>query len=339
MSADGFAKLFVNYVYSNHGLPDTMVTDRGSIFTSRCWRSIAKLLNIDHKYSTAYHPQTDGQTEIVNQWLEQYIRMYTAFDQSDWVELLRMAEFCYNATRHSTTGMSTLRALTGIEPRRSMVQPPESIDEESLSEVATQRVRALNNNHEYLMRAIRAAQESHKRFYDKHRREPSVMVGGKVYVKSKHYRTIRPSHKLEHRNYGPFTVLRKINKNAYEIHLPESFRAHKVLPVSVLTNARGTSTDAVPTQAISQTPEAFTGVIESIHGFSKKFVDKKLINCVLVHWQGFGTEDRTWEPLSSVSRDPMWGMWQQRYNDESRLTQSTTDKRTRKPSQRLRETL
>jgi hypothetical protein len=98
MTADGFAELFIDYVYSNHGLPDTMVTDRGSLFTSQCWKTITQLLGIDQRYSTAYHPQTDGQTEIVTQWLEQYIRTYTAFDQSDWNKLLKTAEFCYNST-------------------------------------------------------------------------------------------------------------------------------------------------------------------------------------------------------------------------------------------------
>jgi len=135
LSADGYAELFVAHVYASHGLPDQMVTDRGSLFTSRCWRTIASLLKIDHRYSTAYHPQTDGQTEIVNQWLEQYIRMYTTFEQDDWSTLLQVAEFCYNSTTHSSTGLSPFMALTGIEPRKSLMEPLSDIEPAGLSAV------------------------------------------------------------------------------------------------------------------------------------------------------------------------------------------------------------
>ena len=75
-----FARLFINHIYSKHGLPDTLVTDCGTQFTSRFWNTIADLLNVESKFSTSYHPQTDGQTEIVNQWLDQYLRLYSDYE-------------------------------------------------------------------------------------------------------------------------------------------------------------------------------------------------------------------------------------------------------------------
>src|SRR6478735_4252927 len=84
--ASDFAELFHEFVYSRFGLPESITTDRGSHFTSNYWRAMAEAYGITHNLSTAYHPQTDGQTERVNQRLEQYLRLYIDFAQSDWVQ-------------------------------------------------------------------------------------------------------------------------------------------------------------------------------------------------------------------------------------------------------------
>ncbi|KAE8206965.1 hypothetical protein CF327_g7448 [Tilletia walkeri] len=103
LTSPDLAKLYLQHVFSKHGLPDTIVSDRGSEFTSSFWRSLCKLLGIKQALSTAYHPQTDGQTERVNQSLEQYLRTFTNYQQSDWSDFLPLAEFAYNNSEHSTT--------------------------------------------------------------------------------------------------------------------------------------------------------------------------------------------------------------------------------------------
>ena len=117
VTSEDFASLFTKYVYARHGIPDTLTTDCGTQFTAQFWSTLAELLNLESNLSTAYHPQTDGQTEIVNQWLDQYIRLYCDYSQDDWNSLLPVAELCYNNTPHRSTGTSPIRALTGSDLR------------------------------------------------------------------------------------------------------------------------------------------------------------------------------------------------------------------------------
>ena len=95
------ARLFLENVYKYHGLPDDIISDRGTQFTSKFWQSLFKILQVKIKLSSAYHPQTDGQTERVNQVLEQFLRCSINYHQDNWVDLLPIAEFAYNKDRKS----------------------------------------------------------------------------------------------------------------------------------------------------------------------------------------------------------------------------------------------
>src|SRR5690606_4084097 len=103
LDAETFAKLFVQNIFRLHGLPTKIVSDRGSLFTSKFWKWVAAKLGIKRNLSTAYHPQTDGQTERVNAIFEQYLRCYCNYNQDNWVGLLPVAEFAYNNTKSATT--------------------------------------------------------------------------------------------------------------------------------------------------------------------------------------------------------------------------------------------
>src|SRR5690606_24229284 len=100
------AKLFRDTVFRAHGLPDNIVSDRGTQFNSDFTRALCRLLNIKQNMSTSFHPQTDGQTERVNGILEQYLRGYCNYQQDNWNDLLTTAEFAYNNTVSSTTKVS-----------------------------------------------------------------------------------------------------------------------------------------------------------------------------------------------------------------------------------------
>ena len=106
MSAPDVASLFIHHVIRLHCLPDSLVSDRDPVFTSHFWRRLLELLGIRANRSSAFHPQTDGQTERMNSVLEQYLRMYCDFQQTDWASLLPMAEFSYNNSQHSATTLS-----------------------------------------------------------------------------------------------------------------------------------------------------------------------------------------------------------------------------------------
>jgi IS30 family transposase len=100
------AELFIIHVFSKHGVSSHVTSDRGSEFVSRFFCSLGKALNMRLYFTSGYYPEGDGQTEHVNQTLEQYFRIYCNFQQDNWHTLLPNAEFCYNNTPSSTTGVS-----------------------------------------------------------------------------------------------------------------------------------------------------------------------------------------------------------------------------------------
>ena len=106
VTAEQTADLYLRNVFKNHGLPSNVVSDRGTQFVSKFSRRLLDLLDIQGNRSTAYHLESDGQTERVNQTLEQYLRIYCDFHQDDWSQLLPLAEFTYNNSKNSSTQMS-----------------------------------------------------------------------------------------------------------------------------------------------------------------------------------------------------------------------------------------
>jgi hypothetical protein len=116
-SALKVAQLFMDCVYKLHGLPVSIVTYRDRIFTSRLWQELFRLSGTTLKMSTSYHPQTDGQTERVNQCLKTYLRSFVHVCPSKWSSWLSVAEYWYNTTYHSSLGRSPFEVLYGRAPR------------------------------------------------------------------------------------------------------------------------------------------------------------------------------------------------------------------------------
>lgn len=136
VTAAGIAKLFRDNIWRNHGLPDTIISNRDPCFLADFSHELNKLLGIDTQASTAFHPQTDGQTEQVNQDLEAYLCAFINMWQMDWPEWLPMFEFTYNNRTHSATGTSPfkldtrMRPCMGFEPhRKSLKEAPQEFKE------------------------------------------------------------------------------------------------------------------------------------------------------------------------------------------------------------------
>jgi len=113
------AKAFLHNVWRYHELPDDIVTDRDSKVTSHFWQALMDSLGITSKLSTAFHPETDGQTERINQILEEYPHHYYSWKQDDWEELLPLAEFAINSCSSEATSMSPFEANYGYLPRQT----------------------------------------------------------------------------------------------------------------------------------------------------------------------------------------------------------------------------
>ena len=119
IDAPGLAKVIIDVVVQHHGLPDSIISDRGAIFTSKFWSSLCYFLGVKRKLSTVFHPQTDGQTKWQNSTMEAYLRAFVKFEQNDWARLLPMAEFAYNNAKNASTGHTPFELNYGYHPRIS----------------------------------------------------------------------------------------------------------------------------------------------------------------------------------------------------------------------------
>ena len=235
IDAPGLAKLFLLHVFSKHGVPLDIVSDRGSEFTSRFWRALSKLLQFKLNFSTAYHPQTDGQTERTNQIVEQYLRIYCSYQQDDWSSFLPLAEFAYNNTSHSATQVSPFFANKGYHPS---IQPV--ITAESISTEASAYASDLSDLHNYLRTQLEIAQKAYQRPADQKRIPfPVLKEGDMVYLSSKNIKTTRPSKKLDWKQLGPFKIAKRISDVSYKLDLPHAMKTmHNVFHVSLLEPAK-----------------------------------------------------------------------------------------------------
>jgi transposase InsO family protein len=125
INAEGMARLFARHVYCYYGAPESIVSDRGPQFVSRFWKEFCRILGTKVSISTAGHPQTDGQTEIMNQYLDQRLRPFVNYYQDNWSELLPMMDYAQLTLPHSSLGMmSPFELLNGYPPRASFDWTP-----------------------------------------------------------------------------------------------------------------------------------------------------------------------------------------------------------------------
>ena len=140
---EGVARLFRDNVWKLHGLPESVISDRKPQFAAGMMKELNKMLGIETKLSTAYHPETDGQTERINQELEQYLRMYVNHRQNNWAEWLATAEFAFNNKVHTATKMSPFQTNYGREPRMGF-----DIRKKGRNEKAEEFVKEMKERHE-----------------------------------------------------------------------------------------------------------------------------------------------------------------------------------------------
>jgi hypothetical protein len=226
ISAVGTARLFVQHIWKHHGLPRKVVSDRGPQFVAEFTRELYRILGIKVAATTAYHPQGDGQTEHVNQELEQYLRLFVNQRQDDWVDLLPLAEFQYNNHVHSSTQHPPFLLQTGRLPRMGFEPNQRPSKVESVNEF-TNRMRSTLDE---AKAALAKSKDDMARYYNQRRTPaPEYHPGDKVYLDGSDITTTRLSRKLSHKRLGPFSIVRKVGNGAYRLCLPPSMkRIHPV---------------------------------------------------------------------------------------------------------------
>ncbi len=188
-------------------------------------------LGIQHKLSTAYHPQTDGQTERVNQCVEQYLHNFCSYQQDDWVDWLGIAEFHYNNLIHDSTCVSPFYANYGFNPSFSFPHL-----HQSLTPATSDFLSHLSTIHSEVMAELKLAQETTKLKYDvKQSPAPTFNNSDLVMLSRQNIRTMHPSNKFDYWKLGPFKVINQISNNAYRLELPESLsHLHPIFNINLL---------------------------------------------------------------------------------------------------------
>ena len=222
------AKLYIRYVYPYFGPPLTIVSDRGPQFVSAFWKEFTGILGIKLKLSTAYHPQTDGQTEICNQYLDQRLRPFVSYFQDNWSELLPMMDYAQATLPHESTGFAPIQLEMGYLPRTSFDwdRPTDrelTVREKQSQEEARQHVRQLEEAWNVARENLEKSQDGMVRQANKHRREPDFDAGDLVWVSTRNWKTGRPSRKLDYQMAGPYRIIEKVG-NSYQVELPETVK-------------------------------------------------------------------------------------------------------------------
>ena len=229
-AAANLAVIFAREIWKYHGLPTDIVSDHDSRFTSETWKEFLRLLGIQPRMSTAFHPQTDGQTERLNQTIEAYLRAFVGKEQDNWVRLLPMAEFAYNNSTTTGNGMSPFYANYGFHP--AALDPPST---EPLNPASEAYANWMSTVHDESRKGLEEAQERMRRYTDPAKKEPpAYQVGDLAMLNGRNIKTRRPSKKLDHKNHGPFQIEKIVSPLAIRLTLPRKWKIHNVFHVSLL---------------------------------------------------------------------------------------------------------
>jgi hypothetical protein len=302
------ARIFVREVWRLHGLPREIISDRDPRFTGHFAREICRLIGTKQSMSTAYHPQSDGQTERVNRILEDVLRHYVSPDQTDWDDYLAAAEFAINNAWQKSVRETPFMLNYGQHPNTPL----------RLLVETNQRVPAASNFVEHIRAGVAKARECILRaqaryasYANKSRKDISFAVNDMVMLHTKNIK-MTGARKLLPRWLGPFRVTQVVNPVAYRLALPSAMRRlHDVFHVGLLKPyhadaARATFRPFVPVLSDELGPIMEVDRIldhrdvQKAHSGKGRRAQSQVIREYLVQWHGFSQADTTWEPEGNL---------------------------------------
>jgi len=295
------AEIYRDHVWSKHGLPRKVISDRGPQFAAQFMKDLHTLIGVETNLSTAFHPQTDGQTERINQEVEQYLRLFINHRQTNWNEWLTCAEFSYNDKVHSSTGFSPFYVNYGRHPDKGT-----TVHREVKSQSATEFAQTMETIWEETAAALRLAAEQMKRYYDQHRNESrTYKPGDLVWLEGSNLSTDRPSKKLDDKRFGPYPIISKVGAAAYKLKLPRTWKT--IWPV--FNEVLLTPYTSPHFESQKQPPPPPPILIDQEPEYEvQEILDSKLSRGrlkYLVQWKGYPEpHERTWEPTSNLKNAP-----------------------------------
>ncbi|KAL0551449.1 hypothetical protein IC582_010537 [Cucumis melo] len=295
-TASKWAQLYMSEIVRLHGVPVSIVSDRDARFTSKFWKGLQTVMGTRLDFSTAFHPQTDGQTERLNQVLEDMLRACALEFPGSWDSHLHLMEFAYNNSYQATIGMAPFEALYG-KCCRSPVCWGE-VGEQRL--MGPELVQSTNEAIQKIRSRMHTAQSRQKSYADVRRKDLEFEVGDKVFLKVAPMRGVlrfERRGKLSPRFVGPFEILERIGPVAYRLALPPSLSTvHDVFHVSMLRKYVPDPSHVVDYEPL-EIDENLSYVEQPVEVLARevKTLRNKEIPLVKVLWRNHRVEEATWE--------------------------------------------
>ncbi|KAJ9545211.1 hypothetical protein OSB04_024918 [Centaurea solstitialis] len=295
-SIDRLAQLYVNEIVMRHGVPISIISDRDSRFTSRFWQSLQAALGTSVDLSTAYHPQTDGQTERTIQTLEDMLRACVLEFGGSWDDHLPLVEFSYNNSYHASIQCAPYEALYGRKCR----SPLNWLEVGESRLIKPDIVQETTNKIKMVQEKLKAARDRQKSYADNRRKPLEFQVGDRVLLKVSPWKGLLRfgmKGKLSPRFVGPFEILEKIGPVAYRLDLPpELSTIHDIFHVSNLKKCLSEETVVLSPEEI-QVDEQLRTTKEPIEILDRetKQLRRSKIPIVKVRWNSRHGPEFTWE--------------------------------------------
>jgi len=325
--AEKIARVFVNTWYKHHGLPRVIVADRDRRFVGNFWRALFKALGTELRFSTAFHPETDGQSERANRTLEEVLRHFVSPRQDDWDEWLSMAEFAINDSVSPSTGYTPFYLAYGQEVR----SPVDLI--EVVVPAAQSSAADIDAAIQHAKTKLTEAQASQARYANQSRQDVQFNVGDRVRLATTNLSLPSTmSKKLRAKYIGPLKVEKVINPVAVKLKLPPTLKIHPVFHVSLIrpwkddTEFPEHKGDAAPVQVY---PEDNQWLVDKLLDKRQQRVGRTWITKYLVRWLNCGPEDDSWEPATNIEETLI-----AEYESTHHATQPATTRSTRKSHRR-----
>ncbi|KAA3483558.1 DNA/RNA polymerases superfamily protein [Gossypium australe] len=296
-SLQKLAKLYVAEIVRLHGVPVSIISDRDPRFTSRFWRALHQALGTRLDFSTAFHPQSDGQSERVIQILEDMLRGCVLDFRGSWEEFLPLAEFAYNNSYQASIKMAPYEALYGRRCRTPTCWT--ELGERRM--LGPELVAETEDKVKKIQARLKEASDRQKSYADLKRRDLEFAVGDEVFLKVSPWKKVLrfgKKGKLSPRFIGPFKVLRRVGLVAYQLELPaELSQIHDVFHVSMLRRYRSDPSHVLAVEEVEVSPD-LTMEEEPVQILDRdvKVLRRKSVPLVKVLWRNHGVEEATWEP-------------------------------------------
>ncbi|KAJ9552981.1 hypothetical protein OSB04_017026 [Centaurea solstitialis] len=303
-SSEVLADIYVREIVARHGVPVTVISDRDVRFTSRFWNRFHEELGTTLQFSTAFHPQTDGQSERTIQTLEDMLRACVLEFGGSWDSHLPLVEFSYNNSFHASIGMPPYEMLYGRRCRTPVCWG--EVGQRELG--STEIVQRTTESVQLIRDRLRTAQSRQKSYADKRRSDLEFRVGDRVLLKVSPWKGVirfRKRGKLGPRFIGPFVVIARVGKVAYRLELPpELSQIHNTFHVSQLRKCLADESAHVPLEDI-QVDERLSYIERPIAVLERKTktLRNKEVGIVKVQWEHRKGSEWTWEPEDEMRRN------------------------------------